>query len=197
LKILSPKSLFAISAMTALVFSSCSRQVTSLSKCEKMVSANILSPEQAQTKVLALTKPDLAPIVNPIIENNIETSGINIVKKVETTPKRGDTKAVKFVEGTVKFASETIKKEFKSRIALITSLSSNHHTASISGTDKTQGLGGIAAICAIAAIAMAVFGLTQMGAIFWYLSVILIIAAVVFFLVYLAGKAASPSPGGE
>ncbi len=189
---LNPNNLFAIAAMTALLFSSCSKQMTPINHSDKMVNSEILTHSKVHP---ADVTPAGANIKSSreVIVNQTDGQDLKITKKEVKTAKAGQSKTSKVLATVAK----KIKTEFNGQIAAVTRSSANHHIASVSGVEKTQGLGGIAAIFAIAAICMAIFGIMNMGAIFWYLSVILIVAAIVFFLVYLMGKAAAPSHGGE
>jgi hypothetical protein len=196
MKSLNTKSLLAMSAVAALMFCSCSKQIASIGQSDKMISSDVLVASKMQTKNMPPVKNELNTL-QACVDYPTCTPVINTGKTGIKTAKTGKSKVAKAFAATKKVFSDIIVKEFKTQTAAIGNFASKKHIASISGNKKAEGLGGLAAICAIAAIAMAVLGITHMGTIFWELSVVLIIAAIVFFVVYLVGKAASPSPGGE
>ncbi len=196
MKKITTKSLFAAGALAALLLSSCSKQITSISHSDKMASSEILTHKTVQPATVVLAGTDIKPTQGDVVINTVNPE-VTAPKKEAKTTKVAQSKVSKVIASAGKFVVKIVTDEVKSQVAAISGKSANNHTASVSGADKPQGLGGIAAICATAAICMAIFGLIKLGTIFWYLSIILIVAAIVFFLVYLAGKAAGPSPGGE
>jgi hypothetical protein len=176
----------------SLVLCSCSKQITSLVQANRMINTEFI----AHNPTIITSSNTGDRVIN--LQNNITVPQPEVLAaSAEKIAKPKTTRIIRSLATAAHVVTKAAGKEIKSQVNTVTNFAVNHHLASYSGANKTMGLGGIAAICAVGAIAMAVLGITQMGHIYWILSVILIIAAVVFFLVYLMGKAAAPSHGGE
>ena len=185
MKNLSTKAILAIGIISTGVFASCSRQMESISRTNKLMNTETLTAKNVQPKHEAITSPKVMA-ENKVIEN---TDNASDLKKESTLLKpKLINKAKTFVHALPTMASNVVKKQ----ISATQDFAVNHRLASYSEVHKTQGMLGVAGLCLITAIALAVLGLVQAGNIFYIIAVVMLIAAGVFFLLYLIGKAAGP-----
>ncbi len=185
------KKLLLFGTAASMIFASCSRQMASTKTVDKMMYAENMPDTRVQPVEDKKTDPPLESCPLPD-ENESNTT------KAATEIKPDKHSSVVKIKDRPKKMLQAIKtevtRELQKQTAFINSMTQNHYnTSSYTRTNQTQGLLGIAGLFLIVAIAMAVFGLINMGAIFWDIAVVLLIAAIVFFILYLIAKAAGPS----
>jgi len=181
------KNLFIVCIAGVIIFTSCSRQVASTKSVSKMLYNETLT--EARVQKPEVIRPCLPPIntIQSQSENNVSLS-------IEQKDKSGSSLIIK--DNSKKFVQSfkvKIIHEFQKQTAIVKKIAINHNIASYSGSQHTEGMLGIAGLCLIAAIALAVFGVVNMGMVFWEIAAVLLIAAIVFFILYLVAKVAGPS----
>ena len=181
------KILLIFGIFAGALFSSCSRQITSSASMNKMISRETLVSNKVQPKDdIAPCLPEVNIMPQQVAENNTSSS---IKNKDKASASPGKKHHLSFL--TTNFAKEVIT-DVKTQTAAITTFGLKKKTiASYTGNQHTQGFLGIAGICLIVAIVLVILGFTTAKWLF-DLAVILFVAAVVFFLLYLVAKAASP-----
>jgi len=178
------KNLLVCSIITTGLLSSCSKQITSMSRMDKLVpKSSIIENKSEQNK--NLTCNPSGAVTSQTVNNK------NIIPRTLLPKETADNlklRAHKFIHGVpIKIADE-----FKSQVSLIRTIGASNHVASYNHSKQTQGMLGIAALCLIGAIALAVFGLAGSITIFYYIAGTLFIAAIVFFLLYFVAKTVGP-----
>ena len=181
------KNLFIVCIAGVIIFTSCSRQVASTKSVSKMLYNETLT--EARVQKPEVIRPCLPPIntIQSQSENNVSLS-------IEQKDKSGSSLIIK--DNSKKFVQSfkvKVVHEFLRQTTVLKSIAPSRGVASYSEGQHTEGMLGIAGLCLIAAIALAVFGVTNMGVVFWEIAAVLFIAAIVFFLLYLVAKAAGPS----
>jgi len=182
------KKLLLFGAAASMIFASCSRQIASTKTVDKMMYAENLP----DTRIKPVEDKTTYPLLEscPLPDDN-ESVGVTSSTKSDQhfSAEKSKNKPGKLIQA---FKKE-VSRELAVQSAFIESMAQNPNTASYSGSQHTQGLLGIAGIFLIAAIALAVFGVANMGVVFWEIAAVLFIAAIVFFVLYLVAKAAGPS----
>jgi hypothetical protein len=181
------KTLFMMGLVAASLLSSCSRQIASTASVNKM-----LNNEQLTSIQKPLASKTAACLPTDAIDNTCRAMSMT----TPSLPIKSSLSGIKFKDGSKKFAKSfpsAVVRKIQSQTAFVRDIAKNHDIASYSGSQHTEGMLGIAGLCLIAAIALAVFGVTNMGVVFWEIAAVLFIAAIVFFVLYLVAKAAGPS----
>ncbi len=179
------KQLIMSLVAAATLLSSCSRQMASTASVSKMMSKEVLTSAKIQPQNnIAPCLPD----VN-IPQQMADNATAAVVKNHDNAMVRPGTKyhPALFAKN---FKQEVIS-DVKRQATAITTFGLNKRAVSYSGTQHTEGYLGIAGMCLISDIVLGILGFTS-GHWFWDRAVILVVAAIVFFLLYLIAKAASP-----
>ena len=179
------KTLIMSMVAAVALLSSCSRQIASTTSMNKMMSGEVLASNKIQPQNnIAPCLPE-TNMPQQTAENKPAVSRENRDKAVR--PVRVKYRPALFAKNFKKDVINDVKKQS----AAIMAIGLNHNVVSYSKTQHTQGYLGIAGICLIVAIVLGILGFTTSHW-FWDLCVILLVAAVVFFLLYFIAKAASP-----
>jgi len=184
MKIILTKCLLA-SFLSLVMLCSCNKYATVLVCSNKLISKQALvNPKPTQNVQQACNTAVTAS--ETVAPGPAETAAPIAANASAAEPKKASAKHF------MKSFPKMVANEIHQQTVAVSNVLQNHHIASYSGSQKTTGFLGIAGICLIIALALAVLGFTKAGTLFWQLSAILIIAAVVFLLLYLISKAASP-----
>jgi hypothetical protein len=164
------------------IFCSCSRQITSTASLKKLENKQALTIDGARiTKspnddVKKPETPQIAIMTSPTL------SGTKEVNK-ETI------KANKSNKIMGRIAAQKFEKAIQKQTAAIRNLYSEKHISSNSKTFDTGGFLGLAVLCLIAGIVLAYFGFHALAALLWVIGIILFAAAILFFILWLIGRA--------
>jgi len=179
------KKLSAMFIVALFLFSSCSRELTSIPQTNKLANVQTLEkqrPTSQKAEPLALVKvtspqllpPDDNPIVLPSNSNKtIKTSQTN---KLTHHPIAG-------------MLPKHVGKEIVKQANIINHLGSNNNEASYSKTNNTEGWIGLAITCLIVAVILFALGFGFAAAIIWEIGIIILVIAIIFFILWLLAKA--------
>jgi hypothetical protein len=165
-------------------FGSCSRQLTSISKSDKLMTSqtidnnkeNLQKPKSLNVESKIIEKSDMVCSNNePINKGNCEQKGL----------KKNTAKA--FVQNINHQAHKIIKKQNEA----LANLSSNHNIASHQSSKQTESWLGLAITCLIVAIILSIFGFGFAAAVLWEIGIIILVIALVFFILWLMAEAVS------
>ncbi len=167
------------------LFGSCSRQTTSMTHYNRLDNAQTLGndkplPMQKESEISAqISTPAQA------CDNNTITmpAGKNI--EISATPIKKSAHKM-FVQTLTKNAEKTIMKQ----TAVVKNLvAPSHAIASFSSTKDHGGLLGLAITLLIIGVVLFFLGFGSLGALFWTIGIILLVIALVFFLLWMVGRA--------
>jgi len=165
-------------------FGSCSRQLTSLSKSDKLMTSqtidnnkvNVQIPKSMNSDSKTLEKHDMICSNTELINNGTE---------VQKGLKKNSVKT--FVQTVNNQAHIIIKKQNEA----LANISSNHKIASHQNTKQTESWLGLAITCLIVAIILSIFGFGFAAAVLWEIGIIILVIALVFFILWLMAEAVS------
>jgi len=88
-----------------------------------------------------------------------------------------------------RIAARKFEKAIQKQTVAIRNLYSEKHISGNSKTFDTGGFLGLAVLCLIAGIVLAYFGFHALAALLWVIGIILLAAAILFFILWLIGRA--------
>jgi uncharacterized membrane protein len=166
--------------------------VVLFSSCAKRSYETIISTSMVHEQTLA--KPNLSTVQTLVKVNEIACQTPTTVKIPDKAGKVTPKERLVALKNLHKKLTETISSKTEHFIAkqtaVIRSQTSNHHTASVGDTHKTQSWLGAAILFLILGLVFAFLGFTSLGSLFWAIGVVLFVVAVVFFILWLLADAA-------
>ena len=174
--------LASIALLAALSFTSCSNKITSLSNSKKMMTVQV--PEKAKTT-------DTKGIAS-LPENTVKNQEVQI-SDPQVLPKKAPTAKVEHRNKPKGRLAQSVHgrmgQEVKRQMATVRKMVSETPAASYKGAQQTQGLLGAAILFLILGVILFVLGFHILGSLFWIIGVILLVAAVIFFILWLLAMA--------
>jgi len=177
----------ALAITMATLLSSCSKQMMSINHANKLDNVQTLAnsnalPAQKESEIPARTStPTLATENSAIIlpnNRNIDISSIPVKKAVQ--------------HSLVQTLSKKAGKEIMKQANVIKNLAGqNHSIASVSKKMDGGGLLGLAITLLIIGIVLFFLGFSSLGALFWTIGIVLLVIALVFFILWMIGRAVS------
>ena len=176
----------AVAIVALFLFSSCSRELTSIPHTNKL--ANVQALEKCNAPVQTTESLALAKATSPqkAVENNPTTlpSKSNDMKKIAHTGKLSHSLMANMLP---KKAAKQILKQ----ASAIRNLGSNNRVTSYSKTNHVESWLGLAITCLIVGIILLALGFGTLGSIFWEIGVVILVIAIIFFILWLLAEAVS------
>ena len=168
-------------------FGSCSRETTSINRINKLDNAQFLanvktSPTVKESEISAQVCMPANEINNdalimPSTQKTIEIQTVSVKKTMNHT----------LVASFTKKAEKVILKQ----ATVVSHLATNHAIASTTSPKDGGGLLGLAITCLIVGIILFFLGFASLGTLFWTIGIILLVVAIIFFVLWMVGRAIS------
>ncbi len=177
---------FIVACITAIAMSilcSCSRQISSIAGLKKLDYAQTLTVDNTRS-VTSQQNSDVkkAPVSPVSAQASLILPEMN--KKIEKPKYTG-----RINRTNAKKVAQRFGKAIQNQTASIKNTFSNEHVFAYSRTFDTGGFLGLAVLCLIAGIVLAYFGFHALAALLWVIGIILLAAAILFFILWLIGRA--------
>ena len=179
------KQLSAAVIVSLFLFSSCSRELTSVPQVNHLANAQTLEKQKSpiqKPEPLALTQttsPQLLPsATNPIALPS--SSG----KTIQLAPAKKS-----IFNPIASISPKKAAKQILKQAEALRHLGSNNQISSYSKTNHTEGWIGLAVTCLIVAIILFALGFGLAAAIVWEIGIIILVVAIIFFILWLMARA--------
>jgi uncharacterized membrane protein YtjA (UPF0391 family) len=178
------KYLAAIMALSmGILFTGCSKSAYTLTSTSKMTNV------QAMSKTNVSHQTDLNSTNQPAKTVTLPTASCNDNTSCENV----STATVKEKPLHNKLTRTALAQTFHNKVGrimqkqatAISSIGTNRHLASYSGTHSTASWLGAAVIFLIVGLVLAFLGFSSLGSLFWAIGVVLFVVGVVFFILWL------------
>jgi amino acid transporter len=166
------------------LFSSCSRELTSIPHTNKLANVQTLEKQNTivqKTEPTALVQPVTPSLLPPATDPCVTTPASSKTIKVAQTQVSHHSFASIFP----KQAGKEILKQANN----VRHLSSPNQLASYSKTTHTESWLGLAIVCLIVGVVLAILGFAELGALFWAIGIVILVVAIIFFILYLLAEA--------
>ena len=174
---------FSVAIIAAVfLFSSCSRELTSIPNANKLANAQTLEKQKVpvqKTEPMALIQAPTPQLLPPT-----EVAPSTSVQPIKLAQSH---KLIRHSIASIlpKQASKVILKQANT----LRHLGSDNQVASLSGTNHTESWLGLAIVCLIVGILLAVLGFADLGAVFWAIGIVILVVAIIFFILWLLAEA--------
>jgi len=176
----------AASIALAALLGACSQQTTSIQHVNKLDNAQYLT----NVKVSPVVKE--CEIPSQMVLNQKEAEAVPVITPVYRATELQVAPVKKAVNhGLVETFTKKAEKVILKQTAAVRHLGTNHAIASTSSPKDGGGLLGLAITCLIVGIVLFFLGFASLGALFWTIGIIVLVVAIIFFILWLVGRAVS------
>ena len=177
----------ALAITMVTLFSSCSKQIMSGNRMNKLDNAQALEnykvlPQPKETVILSQTS-----LSQQSEENIIIKAPVRKCVDLTTIP----VKKLNHYAMFQMFAKQTGKEIMKQSNVVKNLVSPNHSIASVSKKMDGGGLLGLAITLLIIGIVLFFLGFSTLGTLFWEIGIVLLVIAIIFFILWMIGRAVS------